>query len=147
MADYCWLDKHAKLAPSRLKSLSRYTVMTTVLIVDDSPTVREMVSEQFRKSGFSVVEAVDGEEAIEKITSKVPDVVVTDIVMPRKNGYELCRWIKNDPRTRQIPVIMCTSKSEEFDVYWGMKQGADAYITKPYHPPDLLDAVKKLLQL
>ncbi|XGV97481.1 MAG: PleD family two-component system response regulator [Leptolyngbya sp. BL-A-14] len=120
--------------------------MTIVLIVDDSPTVREMVSEQFRKSGFSVVEAVDGEEAIEKITAKVPDVVVTDIVMPRKNGYELCRWIKNDPRTKQIPVIMCTSKSEEFDVYWGMKQGADAYITKPYHPPDLLDAVKKLLQ-
>ncbi len=120
--------------------------MTIVLIVDDSPTVREMVSEQFRKSGFSVIEAVDGEEAIERITAKVPDVVVTDIVMPRKNGYELCRWIKNDPRTKHIPVIMCTSKSEEFDVYWGMKQGADAYITKPYHPPDLLNAVKKLLQ-
>ncbi|MBC7970936.1 MAG: response regulator [Verrucomicrobia bacterium] len=120
--------------------------MTIVLIVDDSPTVREMVSEQFRKSGFSVIEAVDGEEAIERITAKVPDVVVTDIVMPRKNGYELCRWIKNDPKTKHIPVIMCTSKSEEFDVYWGMKQGADAYITKPYHPPDLLNAVKKLLQ-
>jgi len=105
-----------------------------------------MVSEQFRKSGFSVIEAVDGEEAIERITAKFPDVVVTDIVMPRKNGYELCRWIKNDPKTKHIPVIMCTSKSEEFDVYWGMKQGADAYITKPYHPPDLLNAVKKLLQ-
>lgn len=119
--------------------------MSTVLIVDDSPTVRELLSEQLKRSGFIVVEAVDGEEAIEKIKENTPDLVVTDIVMPRKNGYELCRWIKNDPQIKHIPVVMCTSKSEEFDVYWGMKQGADAYITKPYHPPDLLDAVKKLL--
>lgn len=120
--------------------------MPTVLIVDDSATVREMVSEQLRKSGFIVVEAVDGEEAIAKIQATPPDLVVTDIVMPRKNGYELCRWLKNDPKTKNIPVVMCTSKSEEFDVYWGMKQGADAYITKPYHPPDLLEAVKRLLR-
>ncbi|QZZ23007.1 response regulator [Leptothermofonsia sichuanensis E412] len=119
--------------------------MTTVLIVDDSHTVREMLSDQLKRSGFTVVEAADGEEAIEKIKVSSPDLVVTDIVMPRKNGYELCRWIKNDPATRHIPVVMCTSKSEEFDVYWGMKQGADAYITKPYHPPDMLEAVKKLL--
>lgn len=119
--------------------------MTTVLIVDDSHTVREMLSDQLKRSGFTVVEAADGEEAIEKIKVSSPDLVVTDIVMPRKNGYELCRWIKNDPKTKHIPVVMCTSKSEEFDVYWGMKQGADAYITKPYHPPDMLEAVKKLL--
>lgn len=120
--------------------------MSTVLIVDDSPTVREMLSEQLKRSGLSVLEAVDGEEAMEKIRANSPDLVITDIVMPRKNGYELCRWIKNEPATKHIPVVMCTSKSEEFDVYWGMKQGADAYITKPYHPPDLLNAVKKLLQ-
>ncbi|MCL6436509.1 MAG: response regulator [Leptolyngbyaceae cyanobacterium HOT.MB2.61] len=119
--------------------------MSTVLIVDDSHTVREMLSEQLKRSGFEVIEAIDGEDAMEKIKTRPPDLVVTDIVMPRKNGYELTRWIKNDPKTRHIPVLMCTSKSEEFDVYWGMKQGADAYITKPYHPPDLLDAVKKLL--
>ncbi|WP_421656543.1 response regulator [Leptothermofonsia sp. ETS-13] len=119
--------------------------MSTVLIVDDSHTVREMLSEQLKRGGFNVIEAVDGEEAMEKIKFHSPDLVITDIVMPRKNGYELTRWIKNDPKTRHTPVVMCTSKSEEFDVYWGMKQGADAYITKPYHPPDLLDAVKKLL--
>jgi twitching motility two-component system response regulator PilH len=119
--------------------------MSTVLIVDDSPTVRQMVSEQLRKVGYTVIEAVDGEEAVDKIKSTLPDLVVTDIVMPRKNGYELCRWIKSDPKTKDIPVVMCTSKSEEFDVYWGMKQGADAYITKPYHPPDLVAAVKRLL--
>jgi twitching motility two-component system response regulator PilH len=105
-----------------------------------------MVSDQLRRGGYTVIEAVDGEEAIEKIKANFPDLVVTDIVMPRKNGYELTRWIKNDPHAKTIPVVMCTSKSEEFDVYWGMKQGADAYITKPYHPPDLLEAVKRLLQ-
>jgi twitching motility two-component system response regulator PilH len=120
--------------------------MHTVLIVDDSLTVRQMVSEQLRQSGFVVVEAIDGEEAIAKIQASIPDLVVTDIVMPRKNGYELCRWLKSELKTKHIPVVMCTSKSEEFDVYWGMKQGADAYITKPYHPPDLIDAVKKLLR-
>lgn len=119
--------------------------MSTVLIVDDSITVREMLSEHLRKSGFSVIEAVDGEEAVEKIKASQPDIVVTDIVMPRKNGYELCRWIKSEPSTQSLPVIMCTSKREEFDVYWGMKQGADAYITKPYHPPDLIAAINKLL--
>jgi twitching motility two-component system response regulator PilH len=105
-----------------------------------------MLSDQLRRSGFDVVEASDGEEAIAKIKASSPDLVVTDIVMPRKNGYELCRWIKSDPSTKDIPVVLCTSKSEEFDVYWGMKQGADAYITKPYHPPDLLTAVKRLLR-
>jgi twitching motility two-component system response regulator PilH len=120
--------------------------MPKVLIVDDSQTVREMVADQLRRSGFEVMEAVDGEEAIAQVQAMLPDVIVTDIVMPRKNGYELTRWLKNEPSTKHIPVIMCTSKSEEFDVYWGMKQGADAYITKPYHPPDLVDAVKRLLK-
>jgi twitching motility two-component system response regulator PilH len=120
--------------------------MYTVLIVDDSATVRHMVSDQLRRSGFEVIEAVDGEEAIARIQESRLDIVVTDIVMPRKNGYELCRWIKNDPKMKHIPVVMCTSKSEEFDIYWGMKQGADAYITKPYHPPDLIEAVKRLLE-
>jgi twitching motility two-component system response regulator PilH len=120
--------------------------MPTILIVDDSPTFREMVSEHLTRGGFDVVPAVDGEEAIEKIKQKAPDLVVTDIVMPRKNGYELTRWIKSEPSTKHIPVVMCTSKSEEFDVYWGMKQGADVYLTKPYHPTELLNAVKRLLK-
>jgi twitching motility two-component system response regulator PilH len=120
--------------------------MPKVLIVDDSATVRELVSDQLRKSGFEVIEAIDGDEAIAKLQTNIPDLVITDIVMPRKNGYELTRWIKSEPSLKHIPVVMCTSKSEEFDVYWGMKQGADAYITKPYHPPDLVNAVKRLLK-
>jgi twitching motility two-component system response regulator PilH len=120
--------------------------MSTIMVVDDSTMAREMISIQLKRSGFSVIEAADGAEAIEKMKAKMPDLVITDIVMPKMNGYELCRWIKNDAKVKDIPVIMCTTKSEEFDRYWGMKQGADAYITKPYHPPELIDAVKQLLQ-
>lgn len=120
--------------------------MITILLVDDSPTVRAMVSELLRSKGIEVVEANDGIEAIEKIQAKCPDLVITDIVMPKMNGYELCRWIKTQLKDQNLPVIMCTSKNQQFDHYWGMKQGADAYITKPFQPVDLIKVIKKLLQ-
>lgn len=120
--------------------------MSIILIVDDSSTVREMVSDILKKSGLHVIEAADGVEAKERIQSHHPDLVVTDIVMPRMNGYELCRWLKNDPKAQHIPVVMCTSKSQEFDRYWGMKQGADAYITKPFRPAELVQTIKQLLR-
>jgi twitching motility two-component system response regulator PilH len=119
--------------------------MTTIMIVDDSAMIREMVCEHLKQQGLTVVEAFDGADAIEKVKVSLPDLVVTDVVMPNKNGYELCRWLKGDPKASKIPVIMCTTKSEEFDRYWGMKQGADAYITKPYNPDELLTAIKQLL--
>jgi twitching motility two-component system response regulator PilH len=119
--------------------------MSTVLIVDDSQTLRQMLSEILQSSGLVVVEAINGVEAKEKIQAKAPDLVITDLIMPQMNGYELCRWIKTDPSTQGIPVLMCSTKSEEFDRYWGMKQGADAYITKPFHPKDLVTAVRQLL--
>lgn len=121
--------------------------MTTVLVVDDSPTVRELVSVHLKQQGIVVVEAFDGLDATEKIKISVPDLVITDVVMPRMNGYELCRWIKSNVKNKTVPVIMCTTKSEEFDKYWGMKQGADAYITKPYNPTELIDVVKRLIRM
>ena len=119
--------------------------MITILLVDDSPTVRTMVADLLKSKGIQVIEAVDGVEAIAKIQSQRPDLVITDIVMPRMNGYELCRWVKTN-LTPDVPVIMCTSKSEQFDHYWGLKQGADAYITKPFQPIDLIQAIKKLIK-
>jgi twitching motility two-component system response regulator PilH len=121
--------------------------MTTVLVVDDSPTVRELVSVHLKQQSIVVVEAFDGLDATEKIKISVPDLVITDVVMPRMNGYELCRWIKSNVKNKTVPVIMCTTKSEEFDKYWGMKQGADAYITKPYNPTELIDVVKRLIRM
>ena len=120
--------------------------MSTVLIVDDSSTLREMISGLLIKSGMTVLEAQDGREAKEKIQASRPDLVVMDIVMPNLNGYELCRWVKNNPDTEDIPVVICSSKSEEFDRYWGMKQGADAYIAKPFHPAEMVKTVRQLLR-
>lgn len=119
--------------------------MTKILIVDDSQTLRKMLSDLLVSNGIVVVEATNGKEAQQQIeTEEPPDLVITDLIMPEMNGYELCRWIK--AHTRRIPVLVCSTKSEEFDRYWGMKQGADAYITKPFHPPELLKTVKQLLR-
>lgn len=120
--------------------------MSAVLVVDDSATAREMLVAELRRCGFSVETAVDGSDAKAKIALQPPLLVITDLIMPNVNGYELCRWIKGNPGTEKVPVIMCTTKSEEFDRYWGMKQGADAYITKPYQPRDMINAVKYLLE-
>jgi twitching motility two-component system response regulator PilH len=105
-----------------------------------------MVSGILKNNGLTVVEASNGLEAKEQIESSLPDLVITDLIMPGMNGYELCRWLKNNPSSKGIPVVMCTSKNEEFDRYWGMKQGADAYIAKPFHVSELLETVKQLLR-
>lgn len=119
--------------------------MKTILIVDDSQTLRRMLSDLLKSDEIKVVEATNGKEAQQTIEGGAnPDLVITDLIMPEMNGYELCRWIKAN--TTKIPVLVCSTKSEDFDRYWGMKQGADAYITKPFHPPELLKTVKQLLR-
>ncbi len=120
--------------------------MSKVLIVDDSATMREMIAALLQKHGMTTVVAGDGVEAQEQYVASSPDLVITDIVMPRMNGYEFCRWMKSDNARKDVPVVLCTSKSEEFDRYWGMKQGADAYIAKPFQPDELVDTVLQLLK-
>lgn len=122
--------------------------MSTVLVVEDSVTQRQMISDLLKESGLnaSVVSVGDGVEALEQIKTQPPDIIVLDIVMPRMNGYEVCREIKTNPSTENVPVIMCSSKGEEFDKYWGMKQGADAYIAKPFEPTELIGTIKQLLR-
>jgi twitching motility two-component system response regulator PilH len=120
--------------------------MSTVMVVDDSVTLREMIADLLKGRGLNVTVASDGVEALEQIKANRPDLVVLDIVMPRMNGYEVCRRLKSDPKTQNLPVVMCSSKSEEFDRYWGMKQGADAYIAKPFHPQELVGTIKQLLR-
>jgi twitching motility two-component system response regulator PilH len=120
--------------------------MSTVLVVEDSPTQREIIIDLLQGSGLTVMVATDGMEALDHMQMSCPDLVVLDIVMPRMNGYEVCRKLKTDPKTQKVPVVMCSSKGEEFDRYWGMKQGADAYIVKPFQPKELLATVKQLLR-
>jgi len=107
--------------------------------------LREMISGLLSKLGLTVSVAEDGSEAKKQIAANPPDLVVLDVVMPNMNGYELCRWIKNNDATKGVLVILCSSKSEEFDRYWGMKQGADAYVIKPFRPVELLSTIKALL--
>ncbi|MBP0000386.1 MAG: response regulator [Cyanobacteria bacterium SID2] len=119
--------------------------MSTILVVEDSTPQREMMANLLKNQGMNVVQAKNGMEALKYLKSHQPDLVVLDIIMPSPNGYDVCRKIKSHPRTKSIPVIMCSCKGEEFDRYWGMKVGADAYIAKPFHPNELVDAVQQLL--
>ena len=120
--------------------------MAKILVIDDSLTEREYLKKILESTGLQVLIATDGVEALEKLKTVQPDMIFLDIVMPRMNGYEVCRKIKSDPKTTSVPVIICSAKSEEFDRYWGMKQGADAYITKPFRPKELLQTMKTLLK-
>ena len=120
--------------------------MSKVLVVEDSPPQREMISSLLKDNGMNVTSAGDGIEALEQIQQDRPDIVVLDIVMPRMNGYELCRRLKDNPTTKELPIVMCSTKGEEFDRYWGMRQGANAYIAKPFQPQELVGTVKKLLR-
>jgi twitching motility two-component system response regulator PilH len=118
-------------------------MMRHVLVVDDSPTGRQAAMNLLQRGGYQVTTAVDGEEALEKIAAAPPPVVVLDIVLPKMNGYQVLRQLKASDATRSIKVILVSSKSQESDRFWGLKQGADEYIAKPYLDATLLDAVAR----
>lgn len=116
-----------------------------ILIVEDSPTHLRMLSDLMKNGGYTVITAVDGEEALEKAASELPDLIVLDIILPKKNGFQVCRQIKTAPETKHIKVLMLTSKKQDSDRFWGLKQGADDYLTKPFENDDLLNTISKLL--
>lgn len=116
--------------------------MGTVLIVEDTPSEMELISHYLREGGYMVISALTGKEAINKAIEQRPDVILTDVVMPGMSGFELCRSLKRNPVTEKVPVVICSSKNLEIDRLWGMKQGADAYITKPFTKEQLIRVVK-----
>lgn len=118
-------------------------VKKRVLVVDDSPTDRQMVATLLQKQGYDVTTAVDGEDALEKVAAERPPLIVLDIILPKMNGYQVLRQLKTAPETRDIKVILLSSKSQESDRFWGLKQGADDYIAKPYPDDALLAAVAR----
>jgi twitching motility two-component system response regulator PilH len=115
-----------------------------ILIVDDSPTERYFLSDILIKNGFSVSTAENGEEAIQKIKADKPQLILMDIVMPGQNGFQVTRAITRDPDTQDVPVIICTSKGQETDRIWGLRQGARDYIVKPVDPQELLAKIASL---
>lgn len=116
-----------------------------VVVVDDSPTSLRFAADTLREAGFAVTTAEDGEEAIEIITADPPDVVVLDIILPKKNGFQVCRELKTNPETRDTCIVLLSSKSQETDRFWGQRQGADAYITKPVQPLELTAIVSAVV--
>lgn len=118
--------------------------MTTALIIEDSPTQLEVISNCLRKGGLTVDSAGNGDEAMLKISKNKPDVIILDVVLPDRSGFELCRELKAEAGTSKIPVVICSTKGSDMDKFWGMKQGADAYITKPVDQEELLRTVKQL---
>lgn len=114
-----------------------------VLVVDDSPTDLQMLTSLLKKHGYEVVTAVDGEDAIDKAAASHPPLVVLDIILPKKNGFQVCRQLKTTDDLKGIKVILVSSKNQDSDKFWGMKQGADDYIGKPYSDQEMLAAVAK----
>ena len=119
--------------------------MGYTLIVDDSATERSIISGCLQEVGINVSIALSGEEALEKIQQDFPDLIVLDIVLPGRSGFEICRELKGSANTNRIPIILCSTKSTEMDKFWGMKQGADAYIPKPIDQKVLINTVKELI--
>ena len=113
-----------------------------ILVVDDSPTERFALTELLSERGYQVVTAENGEDAIAKSKSEMPDLILMDVVMPGQNGFQLTRAITRDPRFANVPVIMCTSKDQETDKVWGMRQGARDYIVKPVDPTELMAKIR-----
>ena len=116
-----------------------------VLVVDDSPTDLKMLSTLLTKQGYEVLTAIDGEDALDKAATKHPPLVVLDVILPKKNGFQVCRQLKTTAGTNDIKVILVSSKNQASDKFWGMKQGADEYIAKPYEDAELLAAVARQL--
>jgi twitching motility two-component system response regulator PilH len=116
-----------------------------LLIVDDSPTELKLITDVFNTSEYDVVTAGDGEAGVEMAMTAKPDLIILDVVMPKMNGFQACRKIKSMPELENIPVILLTSKNQKSDEFWGKKQGADVYLTKPFHTDEVLEAVTNLL--
>ena len=115
-----------------------------ILIVDDSPTERHVLNDLLTKAGFEVVASDSGEDAIHKSKQAKPDLILMDVVMPGLNGFQATRAISRDPETKSIPIILCTSKSQETDKIWGLRQGARDYIVKPVNREELLAKINSM---
>jgi len=115
-----------------------------ILVVDDSPTDRHVLADMLTKSGYQVLTASSGEEGITKCRAELPDLVLMDVVMPGTNGFQATRALSKDDATKDIPIIICTSKSMKTDQIWGLRQGAVDYITKPLNHKQLLERISSL---
>ena len=117
-----------------------------VLVVDDEEYIQHILNFSFGAEGYEVVTAADGEEAVAKARNEKPDIIVLDIMMPKMDGYEACRKLKSDPKTKDIPVILLTAKGRDVDKKLGSEAGADDYVVKPFSPGRLIERVDGMMK-
>ena len=117
-----------------------------ILAVDDEKFIVRLVETTLVRHGYEVVMAYDGKEALEKVESEKPDLVVLDVMMPYMDGFEVLQTLRRNPATRDIPVIMLTAKAQDADVFRGWQSGVDCYLTKPFNPLELVSFVNRIFQ-
>ena len=120
--------------------------MPRILAVDDEPNIVRLIQVNLERHGYQVDTANNGVQALEKIRANRPDLVVSDVMMPEMDGFELLSTIKRDPALEDLPIIMLTAKTQDKNVMEGYSRGADMYLTKPFNPAELLAFVKRILQ-
>src|SRR6266446_6364478 len=125
--------------------VTKSRVTPKILVVDDEPDAVELIDFNLKAAGYEVVTAADGNEALKKARSSLPDLIVLDLMLPEVDGMEVCKILRRDPATSHIPIIMVTAKASEIDRVLGLELGADDYVTKPFSPRELVLRVKNLL--
>jgi len=120
--------------------------MAKVMVVDDAYSELKLMEGILRSVGLDVVTSLDGDKLEDKMVTERPDLLLLDIVMPKRNGYEILRSLKRDERTKQTPVVVVSSKNQESDRIWGKRQGADEYVTKPFTPEQLLAVIRRFVR-
>jgi two-component system phosphate regulon response regulator PhoB len=118
----------------------------TILVVEDEEDILELVRYNLAKEGYQIEGATSGEEALRMATAKMPNLLILDLMLPGVNGLEVCKTLKNEPKTQHIPIVMLTAKGEEADIVTGLELGADDYITKPFSPRVLVARVRAVLR-
>jgi two-component system alkaline phosphatase synthesis response regulator PhoP/two-component system response regulator VicR len=117
-----------------------------ILVVDDERHIVRLVQVNLERAGYEVLTAYDGIEAMEKVKTESPDMVVLDVMMPRMDGFEVLKNLQADPRYQNIPVIMLTAKAQDADIFKGWASGVSSYLTKPFNPRELLVFVERIFQ-
>lgn len=119
--------------------------MKTILVVDDLKSELELMVNYLTKAGYSIITATDGEEAIAKTIANKPDAIVTDWMMPKMGGLDICRKLRKNPDTANIPIVACTAKNRDVDRMWAKKQGINGYVTKPCTQEQLVSALQEAM--
>jgi len=117
-----------------------------ILVVEDEEDILELVSFNLKKQGYQVRGVTSGEEALQEVRRKIPSLIILDLMLPGVDGFDVCKSLKNNPRTKAVPIVMLTARSEEADIVIGLELGADDYLTKPFSPRELIARVRAIFR-